>query len=67
MNGSELCVCGHELNEHHRSWFPGGGELAEECEYYGWNLHGGAMFDEETGRWVKHCMGFRLNKEASDG
>lgn len=66
MEASELCVCGHEALDHHRSWFPGGGLFVEECEYFGSNIHGGAMQDEKTGRWVDHCQKFRL-KEASNG
>lgn len=62
-----LCICGHEAQEHHRSWIPGGYQIIEECEYYGWNEHGGAMPDETTGRWIDHCQHFRLNREAESG
>lgn len=62
-----LCICGHEAQDHHRSWFPGGAFFIEECEYYGSNIHGGAMQDELTGKWTDHCQSFRLDKEASDG
>lgn len=67
MEGTELCICGHTAEEHHRSWFPGGGMIIEECEYFGSNLHGGAMYDELAERWVDHCNGFRLDTEANHG
>lgn len=53
-----LCICGHELQEHHRSWFRGGFQLIEECEYFGWNEHGGAELVD--GVWVDHCHKFKL-------
>lgn len=62
----KMCVCGHPAFDHHRSWFPGGGLIIEECEHYGWNQFGGAMKNDE-GRWVDHCMSFRLDKEANHG
>lgn len=58
LRDDEMCVCGHELVDHHRSWFPGGGLLTEECEYFGFNETGGEMKNEE-GHWVDHCMKFK--------
>lgn len=60
-----LCVCGHELQDHHVSWFRSGYQLIEECEYFGSNETGGAEFVD--GKWVDHCMKFRLNQEAQSG
>lgn len=66
-----MCECGHILGEHHISWFPNGGMLVEECEYWGSNEHGGGEWIEEepgslddfsslpTGHWVPHCNRFR--------
>lgn len=65
MKESELCVCGHTAEEHHRSWFPGGYELVEECEAFGTNETGGAEF--VAGRWVNHCNQFKLDREANHG
>lgn len=66
IDNTDLCVCGHEAQEHHRSWFPGGGTIIEECEFYGWNQFGGSKQDDD-GNWVDHCMMFRLDKEARNG
>lgn len=52
-----LCECGHTLEDHHVSWFRGGGMLAEECEYFGTNETGGCEYVD--GRWVEHCQRFR--------
>lgn len=60
MENTDLCICGHELQDHHRSWFPGGGQLIEECEYFGSNLHGGAEYIESEDRWIDHCQRFKL-------
>lgn len=62
-NASELrddmmCTCGHPLEEHHISFFPGGGALVEECEYYGSNEYGGK---DENGN--EHCETFVLLTE----
>lgn len=62
-----MCVCGHYEADHHRSWFavtkytPNGGQLIEECEYYGWNESGGMMRNEE-GRWQEHCYKFKAKE-----
>lgn len=62
-----MCECGHLAGDHHRSWFartkytPNGGQLIEECEYYGWNEFGGSMKNSE-GKWVDHCLHFREAK-----
>lgn len=62
-----LCVCGHFKADHHRSWFaitkytPNGGELVEECEFYGTGSVGGAMRNED-GKWVDHCMYYKEAK-----
>lgn len=57
LSDEALCICGHIVLEHHRSWFPGGSVLIEECEYYGSNEHGGAKFVD--GKWIDHCQKFR--------
>lgn len=67
MEGNNRCICGHAESDHHVSWFAGGYKLIEECEFYGWNEHGGAMFNETTGRWIDHCQKFILDKEANHG
>lgn len=63
MNDNDLdalmCKCGHPATEHHLSFFPGGGMLAEECEFWGWNEHGGAEWLEEEQRWIPHCDKFK--------
>ena len=56
-----MCVCGHYLADHHRSWLRGGFEFADECEYYGWNESGGMMQNAE-GRWEEHCYRFKAAK-----
>lgn len=58
-----VCVCGHPISEHHRSWFPGGGQLIEECEAYGFNDNGGMQYVD--GRWVEHCYRFRSPEKKS--
>lgn len=60
MNDDAICVCGHEAQEHHRSWFRGGDELIEECEYFGHNETGGMEYVE--GEWREHCQRFRLQE-----
>lgn len=67
MEDNDLCICGHAAEDHHRSWFPNGYLLIEECEYYGANEAGGAICDEVTGRWEDHCFHFKLDKEANHG
>lgn len=68
MDPETLCQCGHEAQDHHRSFFPGASDwYIEECEFYGWNEHGGAMYDELTGRWVAHCDRFKLPNPNCDG
>lgn len=57
-----LCECGHSAEDHHVSWWRGGGRLIEECEYYGWNEHGGMVIDEAADMWVDHCHRFRRVK-----
>lgn len=57
-----VCVCGHYELDHHVSWFPNGYKLVEECEFYGWNEHGGGM-QEEDGKWVEHCHRFRKKED----
>lgn len=52
-----MCVCKHPKSEHHRSWFMGGGELVDECEFYGFNETGGMEFVD--GHWIDHCQKFR--------
>lgn len=43
MNRESICVCGHQLDDHHVSWFPGyENPIVEECEYDGSNEHGGS-------------------------
>lgn len=58
MNDEDLCVCGHQAFEHHRSWFGSGGALIEECEAFGYNETGGMELVD--GNWVDHCQRFRL-------
>lgn len=53
------CVCGHPKEEHHTSWFRGGGELVDECEMYGSNQAGGMRWDEETETWEDHCHKYK--------
>lgn len=53
-----ICICGHELQDHHRSWFRGGGALIDECEIEGANETGGMIYVD--GKWVDHCQRFRL-------
>lgn len=59
-----LCVCGHYEADHHISWFaaskyfPNGGKLVEECEYWGHNEWGGYEYTAE-GKWRDHCQRFR--------
>lgn len=48
-----ICICGHKEEDHHISYFPGGGKLVEECEYYGSNELGGL---DSEGNF--HCMQF---------
>lgn len=52
-----LCVCGHSADDHHTSWFVGGGVMREECEFYGFNETGG--YEMVDGEWVKHCFVFQ--------
>ena len=66
LENDALCICGHELHEHHRSWLWGGHLLLEECEYYGSNETGGAMQNDD-GQWVDHCQRFTLDREANHG
>lgn len=67
-----MCECGHVADDHHISWFAGHGTpLIEECEYWGWNEHGGAEWVEEEpgeldtfsslpkGHWIEHCYHFK--------
>lgn len=61
MDNDSMCVCGHTAEYHHRSWFRGGGELIEECEYEGYNETGG--MHQVGGKWVEHCQRFRLVSE----
>ena len=58
MDNDAMCVCGHPAEEHHRSWFRGGGEIIEECEAFGSNETGGMEYVE--GKWIEHCQRFRL-------
>lgn len=32
---AEMCVCGHDVEDHHVCHFPGGGRMVEECEAFG--------------------------------
>lgn len=55
-----MCECGHIADEHHISWFAGSGQpIIEECEYWGWNEHGGTEWLEDEQRWIKHCYHFK--------
>ena len=51
-----VCKCGHPLEDHHLSWFRGGGIWADECEVYGFNETGGMQ--KVDGKWVDHCQHF---------
>lgn len=55
--GDRLCVCGHTLDEHHRVWYAGGAESADECEAYGFNETGGMQ--HTANGWIDHCQHFR--------
>lgn len=57
MPDDPLCVCGHPADDHHTSWFRGGGVLREECEFYGSNETGGCEYVD--GIWVEHCSLYR--------
>ncbi len=59
----DKCICGHMAEDHHRSWFWGGGELIEECEdpEVGFNETGGMILQD--GKWVEHCFKFRSEYE----
>lgn len=58
-----VCECGHLANDHHISWFWGSPvPLIEECEYWGWNEHGGAEWLEDEERWIPHCNKFKEAK-----
>ena len=48
------CRCGHTLEDHHISWWAGGGRLVEECEFFGFNEDGGKNLDGS-----EHCMTFK--------
>lgn len=62
INENDMCMCGHEAGEHHRSFFPGAsGWYYEECEYEGYNETGG-MVQDSSDRWIDHCHGFREYK-----
>lgn len=64
MNDDDLCVCGHKLEDHHRSWFRNGGMIVEECEFEGYNETGGMMYI--AGKWLEHCKKFRLTCDGSN-
>lgn len=73
-NEDTLCICGHALENHHRSWLWGGHELIEECEEFGSNETGGMIYLD--GKWSDHCYvfrrrggehGSRKSSEAEDG
>lgn len=54
MNLEDVCICGHSASDHHISWFPGGGQMIEECEAYGSNESGGLDDNNRS-----HCFIFR--------
>jgi hypothetical protein len=66
MVDEPMCVCGHTLDEHHRVWYQGGYETADECEFYGFNETGGLM-PGPNGGWVEHCQRFRSTPWVVDG
>lgn len=57
IRGDDVCICSHLAEDHHRSWFRNGGQLIEECEFYGHNETGGMEYVD--GKWIEHCQRFR--------
>ena len=49
---SKVCRCGHLAEDHHISYFTGGGVLIEECEAYGSNESGGLGPGGEEHCWL---------------
>lgn len=63
---SGICVCGCKWTRHHRGLVArqeyidatGEGYLLGECLAYGCNETGGMKYNEKTGYWDMHCMGY---------
>lgn len=66
-NDGPMCECGHFEADHHISWFmaseyfPKGGKLVEECEFWGFNERGGMEYHAD-GTWTGHCDRFKEAK-----